>query len=462
MSFDSIFFLCCFLPLTLGLYYLVPGSRWKQSLLLVMGLVFYAFGSLTGVVLLLLAVGFNYLVGLALQKAQHRKAILIFGVSVNLLYLAVFKYLNFLFTQMLGLPAVELGLAAPLGMSFFLFKSISYLIDTYRDTQTGTKNLFRFSLYLSFFSQVTAGPITRFAQFAWEPQNANLQAVAEGLRRFVVGLAKKALICTVLGPVVDAIFALNQVDIRLAWLGALAYMLQIYFDFSGYSDMAIGLGKMLGYGTPENFRFPYQAYSIGDFWRRWHISLSSWFRDYLYIPLGGNRKGNLRAAWNKVVVFTLCGLWHGASWTFLLWGLWHGLFSALESLRLIRPDRLQKSKPGKLVAHIYTLLVVCLGFVMFRAGSVQQGLDMIGAMFAGFCFRDAGTVLLYQLCNWETIVVLVIGCVLALPVKQYAENWKVFRRAGEPLSYLVCLLLLLLCLLKLAAGGFAPFIYAQF
>jgi len=261
---------------------------------------------------------------------------------------------------------------------------------------------------------------------------------------------------------VDAVFAQPQVDIRLAWLGALAYMLQIYFDFSGYSDMAIGLGKMLGYGTPENFRYPYQAGSIGDFWRRWHISLSSWFRDYLYIPLGGNRKGTARAAWNKVIVFSLCGLWHGASWTFLLWGLWHGLFSALESLRLIRPDRLQKSRPGKLLSHVYTLLVVCLGFVMFRAGSVQQGFAMIGAMFAGFHFEAAGTVLLHQLCNWETIVVLAIGCVLALPVKQYAENWKIFRRAGEPLSYLACLLLLLLCLLKLAAGGFAPFIYAQF
>jgi len=356
------------------------------------------------------------------------------------------------------------GLAAPLGMSFFLFKAISFLVDTYRRPESTKGSFWDFLQYLSFFPQVTAGPIARYDQFA--PQLASrrltIPEAAAGIRRFIVGLGKKVLLCTALAQAADGVFALEagSLNLPLAWLGAVAYLLQIYFDFSGYSDMAIGLGQALGFSTPENFRYPYAAASIGDFWRRWHLSLSYWFRDYVYIPLGGNRKGKYRTALNKIIVFALCGAWHGAAWTFLAWGLWHGLFSALESLGIVPVKRLSQSRGGRGVLHVYTLLVVCLGFVLFRAESLVQAGSLMGAMFAGFTFPAEATVALYRLCSWETLGVLVLGGVLSLPVKPWLQ--KHLPKWTEPLTYAGCLLLLALCMMKLAAGGFAPFIYAQF
>ena len=364
---------------------------------------------------------------------------------------------------MLGLPS-DPGLAAPLGMSFFLFKAISFLVDTYRRPESTKGSFWDFLQYLSFFPQVTAGPIARYDQFA--PQLASrrltIPEAAAGIRRFIVGLGKKVLLCTALAQAADGVFALEagSLNLPLAWLGAVAYLLQIYFDFSGYSDMAIGLGQALGFSTPENFRYPYAAASIGDFWRRWHLSLSYWFRDYVYIPLGGNRKGKYRTALNKIIVFALCGAWHGAAWTFLAWGLWHGLFSALESLGIVPVKRLSQSRGGRGVLHVYTLLVVCLGFVLFRAESLVQAGSIVGAMFAGFTFPAEATVALYRLCSWETLGVRVLGGVLSLPVKPWLQ--KHLPKWTEPLTYAGCLVLLALCMMKLAAGGFAPFIYAQF
>ena len=275
------------------------------------------------------------------------------------------------------------------------------------------------------------------------------------MRRFVIGLAKKTLLASTLGAVSDAVFASALPDARGAWVGALAYALQIYLDFSGYSDMAIGLGNVFGYGTKENFLHPYTADSLTDFWRRWHISLSSWFKDYLYIPLGGNRKGKYRAALNKMIVFALCGLWHGANWTFLLWGLWHGVLSALESLKLIRPRKL----PGR----VYTLLVVCIGFVMFRAETVTQGLAMICAMFTAWKPVTEVTVLLYRVLDLRVLTAAVIGILVCVDWKQVISKknqslWATIERV----SYPACMVLFVLCLLRLASGGFAPFIYAQF
>lgn len=461
MGFDSIFYLSCFLPAALVLYWWFPGVKGKNGVLLLIGLVFYAFGSFSGLILLIAAGVFNYLMGLLVPKS---KVFLILGIAADLAFLCVFKYLTFLLESLLGLPAADLGIAVPLGMSFFLFKAISYLVDTRREPQSGTKNFFRFFLYLSFFPQVTAGPISRYSQFAGQldRRELTLEGTAKGLRRFLVGLSKKVLLCSAIGAVADGVFGLDTglLDARLAWLGAIAYCLQIYFDFSGYSDMAIGMGQMLGFSTPENFRYPYVAASIGDFWRRWHISLSSWFRDYLYIPLGGNRKGSIRTAFNKLIVFTLCGLWHGSAWTFLLWGAWHGLFSALESLNVIR------AKKATVLGHIYTMLVVCIGFVMFRASDVSQGFAVIGAMFTGlftgFRFQDAATVQLYRLVNAETVTALIAGAVLALPLKGWIESKPRLNRVAQPVSYILCVILFVLCVMKLAAGGFAPFIYAQF
>lgn len=460
MSFDSIFFISCFLPVLLAVYWLIPGTKLKNWVLLIVGLVFYAFGGLTGIGLLLAAALGNYLLGLLIQKNIAPKAVMVTAVTLNLAFLCAYKYLDFILVEIFRLPESPVSLVAPVGISFFVFKCISYIVDVYRNGERGTKNFAHFLLYISFFPQVMAGPITRFHDFSAQLENRcfDLDTVAVGLRRFVVGLSKKAILCGALGSVVDAVFALESgvVDARLAWLGAIAYMLQIYFDFSGYSDMAIGIGGLFGFTTIENFNYPYIAASVGDFWRRWHIGLSSWFRDYLYIPLGGNRKGAARAALNKAIVFTLCGLWHGSAWTFLLWGAWHGLFSALESLKIINP----KAWGSKTLAHGYTLLVVGLGFVMFRASSIPEGMGIIGAMFAGWNFTAAGTVALHSILTGEATFVLAAGILFAMPVKNWAEHK--LAKYAQPASYAACLALYVICLAKLASGGFAPFIYFQF
>ncbi len=459
MSIDGIVFLCSFLPAVLVLHWLIPGARGKNALLLLGSLLFCAFSGLGGLALLLGAALANFLLGLLLRGEKARRLLCVLGIAANLVFLASFKYLNFLLNGILGLPALELGLAAPLGISFFCFKGISYLVDVYRDKTLTTGNFFRFLLYFSFFPQIMAGPIARYPQFETqlEGRRYDPEAIARGLRRFIVGLGKKLIVAGILAKAADGVFALEPaaLDIRLAWLGAMAYLLQIYYDFSGYSDMAIGLGNAFGIATPENFDYPYIASSITEFWRRWHLSLSGWFKDYLYIPLGGNRKGKTRAAVNKAIVFTLCGIWHGAAWTFLVWGAWHGLLSALESLKIVRFK-------GQILSRLYTLLAVCLGFVIFRAATLEQGFGVIGAMFTGFSVTQAGTVLLTRLLTGETVLALLVGGLFALPVVPWIKKQAWYETWLEPLSYGACLVLFCLCLLRMASGGFAPFIYAQF
>ena len=458
---DNIFFLSCFLPLALAVYWLVPGLKGKNAVLLVFSLLFYSFGSLSSLVLLVGISFANYLLGCLLGRRKFRKAALAAGLVLDLGFLAWFKYADFVLSGILGLPPVAENLAVPLGISFFTFKCISYLMDAYRAPKLATRSFGKLLLYISFFPQITMGPITRFREFApqLKRRNLSLENMALGLRRFAAGLGKKIIIAGTAATVADGVFALETVDIRLAWVGAIAYCLQLYFDFSGYIDMVIGLGNCFGFTTRENFNHPYTAVSVGDFWRRWHMSLSSWFKDYLYIPLGGNRKGKLRAGINKFIVFLMCGLWHGAAWTYIIWGLWHGLFSMLESLNVIPAKKLESGK-GRIVGHIYTLLVVCIGFVMFRAGTVAQGLQMIAAMFTGFRFTAAGTVTLFRLLNAETLPVMVLGVILSgpLPKKLLSRMGK----AAESLSWLGALAVLVLCIIKMAAGDFAPSIYAQF
>ncbi len=453
MTIDSLLFISCFLPVVLLLHWLIPGEGFRKYLLLAASLLFCAFGSLSGVLLLTAAAGVNYIFGRLILSGKAPKAACAAAVALDLAFLCFFKYLDFLLTQVLGLPEAALGIAAPIGISFYIFKCISYIVDVYRDSTQGTKNFGRFFLYVSFFPQLTAGPITRFPGFAAQMSGRkwDAEAAARGIRRFILGLGKKLLLAGTLAKAADGVFALTPaaVDMPLAWLGAVSYMLQIYFDFSGYSDMAIGLGAAFGFSTPENFQYPYAAVSVTDFWRRWHISLSSWFKDYLYIPLGGNRRGKLRTAVNKAAVFFFCGIWHGANWTFLLWGLWHGLFSALESAKLLRPK-------GGILGRIYTLLAVCLGFVMFRAATVTQGLQLTVAMFAGGV-STMGLETLRSLLTGEAVLSLALGAVFAQPVGSRLQ-----KRLPESLGFVLAVLLFLLCLLKLASGGFAPFIYAQF
>ncbi len=308
---------------------------------------------------------------------------------------------------------------------------------------------------------MVSGPISRFGQFAQGlgTPRTGIEQTAKGFRRFIVGFAKKALSSEMAATVVNTAFALGDgLDVRMAWLGAIAYTLQIYFDFSGYSDMAIGLGMLFGFQTPENFDYPYISASITEFWRRWHLSLSLWFRDYLYIPLGGGRRGTVRKCWNKAVVFLLCGLWHGASWTFVLWGAWHGLLSAVESA--LPMEKFQKNCLGRCLGHAYTLLAVCVGFVMFRAASVAEALTVLRAMFTGFTVSPASTLALQRISPavWCALGMGILG---SLPVGPWLKR----RLSGgwlEFSSFAGAAALFVLCLLASAGSSFQPFIYAQF
>ena len=458
MAFHSTVFLSFFLPLVLALDRLMPGTRWKNYMLLLFSLVFYAFGQWQGIPVLLLSAVIAWAAGALLVRHPGSRGVLAAALALDLGLLGTFKYLDF-FADSLGFPG--LGLTAPLGMSFFTFKAMSYVIDVYR----GGPAAARFTdalLYLSFFPQVTSGPITRFDGFAVQlaDRQATPARTAKGLRRFIVGLAKKLLISAPVAAVADACFALGAgLDARTAWLGTAAYTLQLYFDFSGYSDMAIGLGAVFGFDTPENFQYPYIAASITEFWRRWHISLSGWFRDYLYIPLGGNRKGAARKALNTAVVFILCGFWHGAAWTFLLWGVWHAFFSALESLKILDCKRWAQSKVGKVFCHVYTLLAVGLGFVIFRASDMGQALEIFRGLFTGV--QTASTLALCRVspASWCALAIGAVGC---MPIAPRLSAWAAERKAARVCGFAGALALFVLCLMAAAGGGFQPFIYAQF
>ena len=458
MQIESAFFLFCFFPLLALLYPLCRKEKRGNWILLIAGLVFYSFGSLQGLLILIASAAVNYFLGKEIAKGYTFLCTV--GVVFNLAVLGFYKYWNFLLGDLLGLPQLSLDLAVPLGISFFTFKAVSYLIDVKRNPESRADKFPDFLLYLSFFPQILAGPLTRFPQFRAQLKEREFGRFGTGLRRVIVGLSKKLLLAGTLSEITSVVFPLGKsvLDARLAWLGAIAYMLEIYFDFSGYSDVAIGLGQMFGFDTPENFAHPYTAVSVSDFWRKWHISLSSWFKDYLYIPLGGNRKGRFRTALNKFLVFAVCGLWHGAAWTFVVWGAWHGLLTALESLHPIRGKKVWSRWLGRL----YALLAVCVGFVFFRAESLTQGWQILTAMVTGFRFTEAGTVVLHWILNGKTVLVLALGVLLSAPVGSLLRKNRTVCRVWEPLAYLGCLILFLLCVMKIAAGGFAPFIYAQF
>ncbi len=463
MAFHSAPFLFFFLPAACLLSFLVPG-RGRTYMLIAVSLAFYASGQWQGIPCLLLSAAVSCAAGFFMSRVRARRALLAAVLAFHLLLLGAFKYLDFFTGSLNTLFGTELpaaGLPVPLGVSFFTFKSMSYVIDAYRDEHTRARRFSDVLLYLSFFPQAVSGPISRFGQFAQglERPQVGPQQAARGLRRFITGFAKKALVSEMAATVVNAAFALGDgLDWRMAWLGAVAYTLQIYFDFSGYSDMAIGLGSLLGFKTPENFDYPYVSASITEFWRRWHLSLSLWFRDYLYIPLGGGRRGTARKCLNKAVVFLLCGLWHGASWTFVLWGAWHGLLSALESA--LPMERIQAKPLGRWLGHAYALLAVCVGFVVFRASSIGEAAAVLRAMFSGFTPSPASTLALERI-SPAVWCALGAGAAGSLPVVPWLER----RLKGgwlEVSSYAGAAALFVLCLLAAAGSSFQPFIYAQF
>ena len=468
MVFSSPIFLFFFLPVTYLIYRLLPNMAARNVWLALASLVFYSFGRPVYLLLLLVSVGMNYLFGLLLTSGRRgRRVAVACAVAANLVLLGAFKYLDFFAQTLNALLSLELplpGVALPVGISFYTFQGLSYVIDVYREPQSGTRNLGKLILYISFFPQLIAGPIIKYHDISCQIDRRELtpDLTLMGLRRLIAGLAKKLLLANTAGQVADAVFAMSagELDMRLAWLGAVCYTLQIYFDFSGYSDMAIGLGGMFGFTFAENFNLPYCSRSIKEFWRRWHISLSSWFRDYLYIPLGGSRRGKTRTWRNKVVVFFATGLWHGANWTFVLWGLWHGLFSTLEDAGVI-PKRLRQSPLG----HVYTMLVVVLGFTLFRADTLGAAALMFSQMFAGVAFTQAHTLTLISLLDARTVFFLAAGVLLAvgLPQRLAASlGQRAPRAACQGVYTAAYAALFAVCVLVLSNATFNPFIYFQF
>ncbi len=476
MQFSTPQFLFAFLGVALALYALTPRAL-KNGLLLLASLAFYAWGEPRAVVVMLASIGFNWGFGLWVEGASgaRRRTAMIVSVAFNLALLGFFKYWNFLWDNLaaLGLGGARFPderIVLPIGVSFFTFQAMSYVVDVYRGDAKASRSLIDFGMYKSLFPQLIAGPIVRYRDIAHEivERHVDVALFAKGVRRFVVGLAKKMLIANVVAQAAAQIFALDtaQLDAGTAWLGTICYTLQIYFDFSGYSDMAIGLGHMFGFHFLENFDFPYIARTVTEFWRRWHMSLSSWFRDYLYIPLGGNRHGPARTYFNLLLVFFLCGLWHGAAWNFVVWGLFHGAFLVLE--RVVRGER-RASRSW--IGLPYTLFVVMVGWVFFRAPTLPHALEHLGAMF-GFGHGDGRAVhagLYLDRLMWTVLIAGVIG---SMPWLRKLGAWRDARLAGrasdaldiglEVVSVLCIGALFLLSSMMLAAGTYNPFIYFRF
>jgi len=478
MVFSSIVFLFYFLPFVLLLYY---ASGKSNLVILLASLLFYAWGEPQYVVLLVVFILFNWLAGLAIASriGWQRTAILAATISANVLFLVFFKYLDFLVGQLDTVltaagatPIAVRPIALPLGISFFTFQGMSYLIDIYRGEVVAQRNLLTFATYKSMFPQLIAGPIVRYRQIAGkiERRRVSLFRLQYGIVLFIVGMSQKVLIANTVAVPADELFGTAAGDLTLpaAWLGVVCYTLQIYFDFAGYSNMAIGMGHMMGFGYPPNFNRPYVSQSITEFWRRWHISLSTWFRDYLYVPLGGNRRGRLRTYVNLFLVFVICGFWHGASWTFAIWGLWHGGFLIVERMGLGGLLR----RCWRPLRHLYVMLAVMLGWVFFRCDTLAGALGYLGTMFG---LGDAGATALPVVryappSVWAAIVIGSVFAVLRAPgVRSIAPRWRpavarypasgALMQAGASVA---CLVLLVLSALTLATGSFNPFIYFRF
>ncbi len=467
MVFSSLFFLCVFLPAVFVANLLARSVRVKNALLIVASLLFYAYGEPILVLLMLASTCFNWLMGRAVGSAEdagRRRALVVLAVVVNVGLLGVFKYAGMVvgtINALAGLSIPTPDIPLPLGISFYTFQALSYVIDVYRRDVEAQSSYPRVLLYISFFPQLVAGPIVKYHDIAAEMENRHATAddVAAGLRRFCCGLAKKVLIANVMASAADTLYDSSAASIGCAgaWLAAFAYLLQIYFDFSGYSDMAIGLGRVFGFHFKENFDHPYASSSVTEFWRRWHMSLSTWLKEYLYIPLGGNRKGRGRAIANRIIVFLVCGLWHGANWTFVVWGLLHGLFLLLENVVPIR--RLPKP-----VGIVYTMLVVMCTFVIFRADTLAEAGLMLQAMFSGASGGRLANILVMEQLTPHFLATAVMA-VLAASSLPPALRSRLVGKAGVGIncaSYACAIVLLFLSMVSLSSGTSNPFIYFRF
>ena len=458
MVFSSLIFLFFFLPAALFCYYIVPQKfiRVRNAVLLLFSLFFYFYGEPRLIGMLIFSILMNYLFGLSM-RSTYRKPLLILCVIANLSLLGVFKYLNFFISTAdslfgLGIPVPDIVM--PIGISFYTFQALSYVIDVYRREVPPQHDLFSLALYVSMFPQLIAGPIVRYhdVNVQLAVRKHSFAQFSEGISRFLFGLSKKVLLSNVFAQIADGVFkyAPNELSAAGAWMGAIGYTLQIYFDFSGYSDMAIGLGKMFGFEFLENFNYPYISKSVTEFWRRWHISLSTWFRDYVYIPLGGNRCSPARHIFNLLAVWTLTGFWHGANWTFMAWGLYFGVLLILEKKFLAE----WITRLPSVLQHLYALFFIVIGWVFFRSDSMGLAVQYLGSMFTSTVPLNR-FVIEYLLRFWPY---LLFGVVLSAPVFPRLKSTRIWR----VLEFPVLAVLFTLCLMRLLASSYNPFIYFRF
>ena len=479
MLFSSTIFLFLFLPIVIGLYFFAK-EEYRNCLLLIASIVFYAYGEPKLVLLLLGSVLFNYIISLGMNKAEDnnrlKKGLLIFAIVVNVSVLFVCKYLNFtieIVEKLLGDILEHIPVALPLGISFYTFQIISYLVDVYKKDIKVQKNIINFALYVTFFPQLVTGPIVRYKTMANDLEHREIcfDDISQGIRRFLIGFSKKVILANNLSMIAEYAFRMDNygnLPVVTAWLGAISYTLQIYFDFAGYSDMAIGLGRIFGFHFEENFNYPYVAKSFTDFWRRWHISLSSWFRDYIYIPLGGSRVGKGRAIFNLLVVWTLTGIWHGAAWNFVMWGIMYFVCLVVEK-NIIRPEQM-KSKVLTIGYRIITLLGVNFLWVFFNARA-EYGMSAV-RRGAGYCLSMVGLnenplfaeeILFYlQQYGWFLVAGILAATPLALKGKELFSRkritnvvWEVGACAGLAMCFLYSVA-------NLVMGSHNPFIYFNF
>jgi alginate O-acetyltransferase complex protein AlgI len=473
--FSSAIFLFGFLPAVIFSYYiarLLSQKKLGNALLLLFSYIFYLYGAAIFLPILMLSTVADYFLGLMIDRDIKRKQLwLTLSVLLNIGLLVYFKYANFFVGELNSIFAgLELSpfkwteVLLPIGISFFTFQKLSYVIDVYRGKSRALANVIDFSLYVANFARLIAGPIVRFSYISSQlkGRTESWDFFFTGIMRFCWGLAKKVIIATSCGQIANSIFSIDLalLDTKSAWLGSIAYTLQIYFDFSAYSDMAIGLGLMFGFTFPENFNRPYSAVSITDFWRRWHITLSQWFRDYLYIPLGGNRRGTARTCVNMAVVFVLCGLWHGANWTFVLWGMYHGVFLILERITGIRDVPSEKYMA---VRRATTLFIVILGWVLFRSQDISQAAGFLRVMFTA-----SDLPLSYELSlalNYRNVLFMVVALIVFFLPREFS-GIRILISKRDPISLLVCALMILVllpyCAALIVGGSTSPFIYYRF
>lgn len=465
MQFSSGIFLMLFLPITILIYKLggkVWGLNFKNIILLLASLFFYAWGEPLFIFVLIYGIIINYYCGIKIEKSKYRKIYLVLSLSFNVGILFIFKYLSFVTRELNKVVPIEVAnIALPIGISFYTFQIISYILDVYNDKVPAQKNIFNLALYISMFPQLVAGPIVRYSDIEYELHHRmeSSELFCNGTHRFIIGLSKKILLADFLGGIADKIFVTaeySRVPMITAWIGAIAYTFEIYYDFSGYSDMAIGLGNCFGFTFKENFNYPYISCSVTEFWRRWHISLTDWFRDYVYIPLGGNRVSSKRHVFNLFVVWLLTGVWHGAEWTFIAWGMMYFVIQLFE-----KKTNIMERIP-KVLGYIITMMIIIVGWVIFRASNLRNAYSFCASMLGrGAGIVDSNTYLYIK----SSLIVFTISYIGSFPLlklmgDKFSNSNIIWVK--ELIQMSVTVILFVFCLLVVINGSYSPFIYFNF